>query len=72
MYVCGVKGSLVNFIAGILVLASVLLGHYVSGYFFIFTGFMGFMLSFSAITGFCPMLYILRAVGAEQREACKL
>ncbi|HBP62929.1 MAG TPA: DUF2892 domain-containing protein [Desulfosporosinus sp.] len=67
---CG-KGSLVRLIAGIFVLVSVILGFSFSNYFFYFTGLVGFMLIISALTGFCPMEIILKALGVEQRDVCK-
>lgn len=71
MYIVNGKGSFIRLIAGFFVLASVILGVTISKYFLYFTGFVGFMLMFSSITGFCPMELILKAVGAEQRKVCK-
>lgn len=68
MYIVNGKGSLIRLIAGFFVLASVLLGVFVSKYWIIFTGFVGIMLMTSALTGFCPMELILKALGAEQRK----
>ncbi|MHB9095018.1 MAG: YgaP family membrane protein [Eubacteriales bacterium] len=70
MYVVNGKGSLIRLIGGIFVLASVILGFIVSKYFFYFTGWVGLMLVISALTGFCPMELILKAIGAEQRKVC--
>lgn len=50
-------------IAGGLVAASVLLGIYVSPYFFWFTLFVGLNLVQSAFTQWCPMMTILRKAG---------
>lgn len=68
MYIVNGKGSLIRLIAGFFVLASVLLGVFVSKYWLIFTGFVGIMLMTSALTGFCPMELILKTLGAEQRK----
>jgi len=68
VYVINGKGSLIRLIAGFFVLASVLLGHFVSSYWFIFTGLVGCLLMTSALTGFCPMELILKAVGAPVRK----
>lgn len=68
MHVDNGKGSMVRLIAGFFVLASVLLGFFVSKYFFYFTGLVGFMLFQSAITGFCPMEYILKALGVPEKD----
>jgi len=50
-------------IAGVFVLASVLLGMYVHPYFFWFTAFVGLNLLQSGLTNWCPMMSILRAAG---------
>ena len=68
MYVDRGKGSLVRLIAGFFVLTSVLLGNFVSPYFYIFTGLVGFMLMVSAVTGFCPMECVLRAAGVSEKD----
>lgn len=70
MFIVNGKGSLIRLIAGFFVLASVLLSVFVSQYWLIFTGLVGTMLMISALTGFCPMELILKAVGAEQRKIC--
>ncbi|MBP7572282.1 MAG: DUF2892 domain-containing protein, partial [Acidobacteria bacterium] len=46
-------------IAGLFVLASVLLGMYAHPAFFWFTAFVGLNLFQSAFTGWCPMMAIL-------------
>ena len=43
-------------IAGVFVLISVALGHWVSPYFFLFTAFVGLNLLQSAFTRWCPMI----------------
>ncbi len=58
----------VQLFAGILVFLSVGLGAagsplYHSAHWLKFTAFLGFMLAQSAVTGFCPMGSILRALG---------
>ena len=50
-------------IAGAFVLASVLLGVYVSPYWFLFTGFVALNLMQSAFTNWCPMMTFLRKLG---------
>jgi Inner membrane protein YgaP-like, transmembrane domain len=50
-------------IAGIFVVASVLLGMYVSTAFLWFTVFVGLNLFQSAFTNWCPMMVILRKSG---------
>lgn len=72
MYVVNTKGSLVHFIAGLFVVGSLLLGYFVSPYWFLFTGWIGIMLMISSLTGFCPMEWILKALGVEQRRVIRL
>jgi len=55
--------KMIDLIAGIFVFVSVVLGFWVSPYFFYFTGFVGLNLFQSAFTGWCPMMTILRSAG---------
>jgi hypothetical protein len=52
-------------IAGLFVLASVALGHWLSPYFYLFTVFVGLNLLQSGFTKWCPMVSILRAIGVR-------
>jgi hypothetical protein len=45
---------------------SVALGHYVNPAWFLFTAFVGLNLFQSAFTNWCPMMAILRKLGAGQ------
>ena len=56
-------------VAGAMILLSLLLGHYVSPYWFWFTAFVGANLFQSAFTGFCPMALILRRAGVRPGAA---
>jgi len=51
-------------IAGSFVLLSVVLGYFVSPYYYLFTAFVGLNLFQSAFTNWCPMMTILRRTGA--------
>jgi len=51
--------------AGAMILASLLLAHYVSPYWLWLTAFVGVNLLQSAFTGFCPLARILKAFGAR-------
>ena len=53
-------------IAGFFILLSVALGHFVSPYFYLFTAFVGLNLAQSALTGWCPMMTILRKAGVSE------
>jgi hypothetical protein len=50
-------------VAGLFVLASVLLGVYVNPWFLAFTAFVGANLLQSAFTNWCPMMALLRRAG---------
>jgi hypothetical protein len=52
-------------IAGFFVFVSILLAHYHSPYWLLFTGFVGLNLLQSAFTNWCPMMTILKKLGVE-------
>jgi len=60
---------MLRLIAGTFVLASVLLGLYVHWFFFLFTAFVGLNLMQSALSNWCPMMNILRALGFKSARA---
>lgn len=74
MYIADTKTwyleRLIRLVGGLLVFASVLLGHFVSPGWYYFTGFVGLMLMIFALTGFCPMSIILYVLGARERCQC--
>lgn len=49
--------------AGVFVLISILLGHFVNPLWFLFTAFVGVNLLQSSFTGFCPLEVVLKKVG---------
>jgi hypothetical protein len=51
---------MIRLIGGVFVTASVLLGMFVNPWFFWFTAFVGINLAQSAVTGYCPMMSLLR------------
>jgi hypothetical protein len=51
--------------AGIFILASLLLAHYVSPNWLWFTAFVGANLFQASFTGFCPLAIILKKVGLK-------
>lgn len=55
--------AMLRLIAGAFVTASVVLGAFVSPYFFLFTAFVGLNLVQSAFSGWCPMMALLRRAG---------
>jgi len=52
-------------IAGIFVLATLGLGHFVSPWWYLFTAFVGINLFQSAFTNWCPMMTFLRKLGLK-------
>ena len=52
-------------IAGAFVLATLLLGYYVSAKWFLFTGFVAVNLIQSAFTTSCPMMAVLQKLGVR-------
>ena len=52
-------------VGGTFVLASILLGYYVSAKWFWFTGFVAVNLIQSAFTNWCPMMTFLRKLGVR-------
>ncbi len=70
MNICPSKGSIINLFAGTFVLGSVLLSIFVSSNWVFFTGFVGFMLIISSLTGFCPLALILKAIGVKEEKCC--
>ena len=55
-------------IAGFFVLLSVLLAHYHSSYWLLFTAFVGLNLLQSALTNWCPMMAILQKLGVKSQS----
>lgn len=51
--------------AGIMVLASLLLGIFVHPYWFFLTGFVGLNLLQASFTGFCPLAIVLKKLGVQ-------
>ncbi|MHB1462698.1 MAG: YgaP family membrane protein [Armatimonadota bacterium] len=56
----------IRMIAGILIVVSVALGHWVNPWWFAFTAFVGLNLLQSAFTNWCPMIALLRKNGVPE------
>lgn len=56
--------------AGVMILISVALTHFVSPWWLLFTTFIGLNLLQSAFTGFCPPEMILRKLGVGEGKGC--
>lgn len=57
--------------AGIIILASLALGYWVSPWFFLLTAFAGLNMFQAAFTGFCPAAMIFKALGIKSGCAFK-
>ena len=57
--------------AGVVVLISVLLAHFVSPYWLLLTVFAGLNMVQAAFTGFCPAAMIFKKLGCRSGEAFK-
>ena len=55
--------------AGLMVLVSIALAHYVSPYWLWLTVFVGLNLLQASVTGFCPAAKIFKALGAKEGSA---
>jgi len=56
-------------VVGLMILASLLLGHFVHANWYWFTAFVGANLFQAAFTGFCPLAIILRKAGLKPGAA---
>lgn len=72
MFVINGKNSMIRLVAGSFVLGSVLLSQLHHPYWLYFTGFVGFMLILSSLSGFCPMEIILKKLGVKEKAACEI
>ena len=57
--------------AGIMILASVALGIYVSPWWFLLTVFVGLNLMQASVTGFCPAAIAFKRIGCKAGPAFK-
>jgi hypothetical protein len=55
--------------AGLMVLASLALGYFVSPYWYLLTAFAGLNLIQSSFTGFCPAAIVFRKLGLKPGPA---
>jgi hypothetical protein len=60
----------VRLMAGVILLVSLALAHYVSLYWLWLTVFVGLNLLQSAFTNWCPAMKILRAMGMKNADCC--
>jgi H+/gluconate symporter-like permease len=57
--------------AGVMILVSLLLTHFVSPWFWLFTAFIGLNMLQASVTGFCPAAMIFRKLGVASGCAFK-
>ena len=57
--------------AGVMILLSLALTHFVSPWFWLFTAFIGLNLLQSSLTGFCPAAIVFRKFGVSSGCAFK-
>ena len=55
----------IHVVAGTFILASLALGFWVSPWWYLFTAFVGLNLFQFGFTGFCPLGFILKALGVS-------
>jgi hypothetical protein len=58
-------------IAGLFVMVSLALGHWVNQYWYLFTAFVGLNLFQSGFTNWCPMMTFLSKLGVGGQEKVK-
>ena len=58
-------------IAGLFVLVSLALGHWINQYWYLLTAFVGLNLFQSGFTNWCPMMTFLRKVSVGTQEKLK-
>ena len=57
--------------AGLVVLTSLALGHYLSPYWYLLTAFAGLNMLQALITGFCPAAIVFKKLGCKAGAAFK-
>ena len=57
--------------AGLMVLASLALGYFVSPWWYLLTAFVGLNLMQASVTGFCPAAMLFRRLGCKPGVAFK-
>ena len=58
-------------IAGLFILASLALGHWVNPYWYLFTAFVGLNLFQSGFTNWCPMMTFLGKLGVGSQKGAE-
>lgn len=62
--------SIIRMFAGIVILGSLVLAHFVNPHWHWLTAFVGFNLLQSSITGFCPLEIVLKKTGMGSGGTC--
>jgi hypothetical protein len=61
---------IVHLVAGLMVLLSIALAHYVHDNWIFLAGFVGLNLAQSGLTNFCPLASILKRIGVPEGSCC--
>lgn len=61
---------IVHLVAGVMVLTSIALAHYVHVNWIFLAGFVGLNLAQSGLTNFCPLASILKRFGVPEGSCC--
>jgi hypothetical protein len=56
-------------VAGVFIMSSLLLAHFHNPNWIWFTGFVGLNLFQASLTGFCPLVFILKKAGVKTGQA---
>ncbi|MCW8935748.1 MAG: DUF2892 domain-containing protein [Gammaproteobacteria bacterium] len=62
--------KIVHLVAGIMILISIALSHFVHPYWIALAAFVGLNLAQSGITNFCPLASILKKAGVKDGNCC--
>ena len=61
---------IVHLVAGIMILITIALAHFVNPNWIWVTAFIGFNLAQSGITNFCPLTFMLKKAGVKEGNCC--
>ena len=61
---------IVHLVAGIMILITIALSHFVNPNWIWVTAFIGFNLAQSGITNFCPLTFMLKKSGVKEGNCC--
>lgn len=62
--------KIVHLVAGIMILISIALAHFIHPNWIWLTAFIGLNLAQSGLTNFCPLSFILKKAGVKEGNCC--